>query len=70
MLTQQHTLSNADTTGVAMLWRGYSAPCGEVTKDVARLLSLCGEVTKSMARLSVAMLPVTFCSHLSFGSLK
>ena len=31
---------NADTTGVAKLWQGYLAPCGEVTKAVARLLSL------------------------------
>ena len=50
-------LINAVTTGVAKLWRGYLAPCGEVTKAVARLLSLlwrgyqicgaitCGEVT-------------------------
>ena len=37
---------------VAKLWRGYLAPCGEVTKAVARLLSLlwrgyqiCGEIT-------------------------
>ena len=53
----ENTLINADTTGVAKLWRGYSAPCGDVTKAVARLLSLlwrgyqicdemiCGEVT-------------------------
>ena len=43
---------NADTTGVAKLWRGYLAQCGEVNKAVARLLSLlwqgyqiCGEIT-------------------------
>ena len=37
---------------MAKLWRGYLAPCGEVTKAVARLLSLlwqgyqiCGEIT-------------------------
>ena len=48
----ENTLINADTTGVAKLWRGYLAPCGEVAKAVARLLSLqwrdyqiCGEIT-------------------------
>ena len=37
---------------MAKLWRGYLAPCGEVTKAVSRLLSLlwrgyqiCGEIT-------------------------
>ena len=39
------------------MWRGYVAPCGEVTKAVARLLAFCGEVTKSVARLPVARLP-------------
>ena len=29
---------NADMTGVVWLSRGYSAPCGEVTKAVASLL--------------------------------
>ena len=48
---------------MAKLLRGYLAPCGEVTKAVARLLSplwrgyqICGEVTKSVARLPVARL--------------
>ena len=37
---------------IQQVWRGYLAPCGEVTKAVARLLSLlwrgyqiCGEIT-------------------------
>ena len=45
--------------------RGYSAPCGEVTKAVARLLSplwrgcqICGEITYWRGYL-VARLPVT-----------
>ena len=44
---------------MAKLWRGYLAPCGEVTKAVARLATqpFCGEVTKSVARLPVARLP-------------
>ena len=51
-LENRPTLINANITGVAKFWRGYSAPCGEVTKAVARLLSLlwrgyqiCGEIT-------------------------
>ena len=39
---------NADIRGVAKLWRGYSAPCGEVTKSVTRL--------------PVARLPVIFAT--------
>ena len=35
----KNTLNKADITGVTRLWRGYSAPCGEVTKAVARVLS-------------------------------
>ena len=37
---------------IQQVWQGYLAPCGEVTKAVARLLSLlcrgyqiCGEIT-------------------------
>ena len=39
-------------TGVVRLWRGYSAPCGEITKAMAKLLwhavarlPICVEVT-------------------------
>ena len=71
----ENTLINADTTGVAKLWRGYSAPCGDVTKAVARLLSLlwrgyqicdemiCGEVT-----LWRGYSHVTFQPHFGFSS--
>ena len=45
------------------MWLGYLAPCGEVTKAVARLLRYCGEGSKSVARLPVARLPVTMNPH-------
>ena len=61
---------NADTTGVAKLWRGYLAPCGEVIKSVARLPVArlpCGEVTV-MLQSNISLESATFQLHFGFSS--
>ena len=63
-------LINADTTGVAKLWRGYLAPCGEVTKAVARLPVArlpCGEVTVRL-QSNISLESATFQLHFGFSS--
>ena len=57
---------------MAKLWRGYLAPCGEVTKVVARLLSLlwrgyqiCGEITCGEVTLWRGY--SAFCGVLDYG---
>ena len=59
------------------MWRGYSTPCGDVTKAVASLLSpmwpvyqICGEITCGKVTLWRGyLLPWTVSRHLGLGYL-